>query len=119
MKKDAARARSAKKRIADGAADRDSKRFNFRKKNDQASLPLPPVSGCEENRRSNQLHKSEYVARRNQCDHVPAGAVSRRQRQGRPGGESFQAAIRKLYKTAFTIKMASKVRGPRFTPCAS
>lgn len=65
-----------------------------------------------------QLHKSEYVAPKKpvliECQPAQYLAVKGK---GEPGGEAFQAAIRKLYKTAFTIKMASKFAGRDYTVC--
>ena len=65
-----------------------------------------------------QIHKSEYVAPKKpvliECQPAQYLAVKG---MGVPGGEAFQAAIRKLYKTAFTIKMASKFAGRDYAVC--
>ena len=65
-----------------------------------------------------QLHKSEYVAPKKpvliECQ--PAQYLAVKGKCG-PGGEAFQAAIRKLYKSAFTIKMASKFAGRDYAVC--
>jgi len=92
LKRCCSSARSAKKRIADGGG-RDRILSAQLRKNDQASLPLPLYLGCEENRPSTNSTNPNTSLEETSADHVPAGAVSRRQRQGEPGGESFQAAI--------------------------
>jgi hypothetical protein len=65
-----------------------------------------------------QLHKSEYAAPKKpvllEC--LPAQYLAVKG-SGEPGGEAFQAAIRTLYKTAFTIKMASKFAGRDYAVC--
>lgn len=65
-----------------------------------------------------QIHKSEYVAPKKPvlitCQPAQYLAVKGK---GEPGGEAFQAAIQKLYRTAFTIKMASKFAGRDYAVC--
>ncbi len=65
-----------------------------------------------------QLHKSEYAAPKKPvlltCKPAQYLAIKGR---GEPGGEAFQAAIGKLYKAAFTIKMASKFAGRDYVVC--
>lgn len=65
-----------------------------------------------------QLHKTEYAAPKKpvliECQPAQYLAIKGR---GEPGGEAFQAAIAALYKSAFTIKMASKFAGRDYVVC--
>ncbi len=63
-------------------------------------------------------NKSEYAAPKKPvlvtCKSAQYLAVDGK---GAPGGEEFQAAIGKLYKAAFTIKMRSKFAGRDYAVC--